>query len=226
MEKISAIITGATGMVGKGVLLECLESNDVEKVLIIVRQSTGIQHPKLKEVIHKDFSDYSTIIPDMAGYNACYFCLGISSAGISNEKYHEITYDLTIHFAEVVLPINPDMTFCYVSGTGTSTEENSSMNWANVKGKTENSLLKMPFEKSFMFRPGFIQPEKGVSSKVPLYKAIYAVISPLFGILDSIFPSKITTTSRLGKAMISVVKNGYMTVYLENDDINKAALKN
>ncbi|NME67472.1 NAD-dependent epimerase/dehydratase family protein [Flammeovirga aprica] len=225
MEKIRAIITGATGMVGKGVLLECLESNDVEKVLIIVRESTGINHPKLNEVIHKDFTDFTAIIPQMSGYNACYFCLGISSAGISNEKYHQITYDLTMHFAEIVLPINPDMTFCYVSGAGTSTEENSSLNWANVKGKTENAILKMPFEKSFMFRPAFIQPEKGTSSKVTFYKVIYMFISPLFPILDKLFPKNITTTSRLGKAMISVVKNGYNAIYLENDDINKAALK-
>lgn len=223
MEKVRAIITGATGMVGKGVLLECLESNDVEKVLIIVRESTGITHPKLNEVIHKDFSDYTSIISQMSGYNACYFCLGISSAGISNEKYYQITYELTMHFAEVVLPINPDMTFCYVSGAGTSTEENSSLNWANVKGKTENAILKMPFEKSFMFRPGFIQPEKEVSSKVPLYRVIYMFVSPLFPILDKLFPKSITTTSRVGKAMISVVKNGYNATYLENVDINKAA---
>ncbi|KXX72314.1 NAD-dependent epimerase/dehydratase family protein [Flammeovirga sp. SJP92] len=224
MEKIKVIITGATGMVGKGVLLECLDSNDVEKVLIIVRETTGIKHPKLHEVIHKDFSDFSSVIPHMSGYNACYFCLGISSAGISNEKYHQVTYDLTLHFAEIALPLNPDMTFCYVSGAGTSTEENSSMNWANVKGKTENAILEMPFEKAFMFRPGFIQPEKGVSSKVPLYKMIYSFISPFFPVLDKLFPSSITTTSRLGKAMISVVKNGYSATHLENHDINKAAL--
>ncbi|WP_216595873.1 NAD-dependent epimerase/dehydratase family protein [Flammeovirga sp. OC4] len=225
MEKIKAIITGATGMVGKGVLLECLESNDVEKVLIIVRESTGIKHPKLSEIIHKDFSDFSTIIPQMTDYDACYFCLGISSAGISNEKYHEITFDLTMHFAEIVLPLNPEMTFCYVSGAGTATGEDSSMNWANVKGKTENAILKMPFNQSYMFRPGFIQPEKGVTSKVPLYKAIYLFVSPLFSILDKLFPKSITTTSRLGKAMISVVKNGYSETYLENHDINRAALK-
>lgn len=220
MDKIKAIITGATGMVGKGVLLECLEDDNVEKVLVIVRETTSIVHPKLEEIIHKDFSDFTPIIPTLVGYNACYFCLGISSNGISKQKYEEITYNFTIHFAEVLLPLNPDLTFCYVSGTGTSTEENSSMNWANVKGKTENKLLSMPFEKAYMFRPGFIQPEKGVETKVFLYKMLYVILTPLFPILDKLFPQNITTTSRVGKAMISVVNKGYSNVHLENKDIN------
>lgn len=225
MKKINAIITGATGMVGKGVLIECLENKNVEKVLVLVREETGLKHPKLKEIIHKDFTDFSSVIPQLVGYNACYFCLGISSAGISNEKYKEITYDLTMHLAEILLPLNPDITFCYVSGAGTSTKEDSSMNWANVKGKTENDLLKMSFENAFMFRPGFIQPEKGASSKVTLYKMIYNILSPIFPILDKIFPQNITTTSRVGKAMIAVVQKGYSNTYLENRDINILAKK-
>ncbi|MBB6459626.1 Rossmann-fold NAD(P)-binding domain-containing protein [Flammeovirga kamogawensis] len=220
MEKIKAIITGATGMVGKSVLLECLDSDKVEKVLIIVRESIGMKHPKLEEVIHKDFFDLTDIIPKLVGYNACYFCLGISSAGVSIKEYSHITYDLTLHFANIILPLNPDISFCYVSGAGTSSKENSATDWANVKGKTENQLLKFPFKSAYMFRPAVIQPEKGVESKVSVYKTIYKILRPVFPILDRLFPKYVTTSTRLGKAMINVVNKGYKTNIIENDDIN------
>jgi nucleoside-diphosphate-sugar epimerase len=144
--KIKAIITGSTGMVGKGVLYECLESSEVESVLVINRRPLGLKHEKLKEIIHEDFFNVSPIKEELQGYNACYFCLGISSVGLSEEKYHHFTYDLTTHFASAVIELNPEMTFIYVSGTGTDSTEKGKMMWGRVKGKTENALMAMPFK--------------------------------------------------------------------------------
>ncbi|WP_281614655.1 epimerase [Flammeovirga sp. SubArs3] len=220
MKKIKAIITGATGMIGHGVLIECLENDQVEKVLIIVRSKMNIDHPKLEQVVHEDFFDLTPIIPKLVDYNACFFCLGISSAGISKDDYYKTTYSLTMHFASVLLPLSPDVTFCFISGAGTSTNENSSQNWANVKGKAENDLLTLPFKKHYMFRPGFIQPMKGVESKVPMYKKIYKVLGPLYPVIDTLFPKYITSTPRVGKAMINAAVEGYENTYLENADIN------
>ncbi len=221
--KIKAIITGATGMVGKGVLLECLEDENVESVLVINRQSIDIRHPKLKEIIHKDFFNLSPIEDKLEGYNTCYFCLGVSALGLSKEEYFHLTYELTVNFAETLVKINPDMTFCYVSGEGTDTREESRTNWANVKGKTENKLLAMPFKKVYLFRPGFIQPLKGIKSRTKLYNAIYVVFYPLMPIMKALFPKSITTTVKVGKAMINVVRTGYEPIYLHNKEINELA---
>lgn len=221
--KIRAIITGSTGMVGKGVLLECLENDVVESILVINRKPVGIEHPKLKEIIHDDFYDLSAIKDDLKNYNTCYFCLGVSSMGISKEKYFKITHDLTLHFAETLVELNPQMTFCYVSGTGTDSSESSAMDWANVKGKTENDISTLPFKASYMFRPGFIQPMKGIRSNTKVYDILYQILKPFYPVLKLLFLKYITNTTAVGKAMINAATLGYPDKYLENKDINNLA---
>lgn len=224
--KIKAIITGSTGMVGKGVLLECLDSPKVESVLVINRKPVGIKHEKLKEIIHADFYDLSNIEEQLKGYNACYFCLGVSSFRMSEADYTKVTHDLTIHFAETVLRMNPGMTFTYVSGVGTDSSEKSRTMWARVKGKTENDLLAMPFKAAYMFRPGFIQPMKGIKSATKLYNAIYVVFKPLYPLLKTISPNGVTSTVQLGLAMINVTLEGHEKKVLQAKEINElAALK-
>jgi hypothetical protein len=217
--QINVIITGSTGMVGKGALLECIESPDVSSVLLINRSRLGIVHPKVKEIIHKDFFDWAPICEDLKGYNACFFCMGVSSAGMKEEDYHRMTYDITLGFAKELLPLNPDMTFCYVSGTGTSTAMDSRMMWANVKGKTENDLLSLGFKSAYMFRPGYIQPFKGTKSKVKVFNVIYAMLSPFYSLLKRM-PKYVTDTITIGKAMIGVSLRGYSKNVLESWDIN------
>ena len=224
--KIKAIITGSTGMVGKGILLECLDSPKVESVLVINRKPVGIKHEKLKEIIHADFYDLSNIEEQLMGYNACYFCLGVSSFRMSEADYTKVTHDLTIHFAETVLRMNPGMTFTYVSGVGTDSSEKSRTMWARVKGKTENDLLAMPFKAAYMFRPGFIQPMKGIKSATKLYNAIYVVFKPLYPLLKTISPNGVTSTVQLGLAMINVTLEGHEKKVLQAKEINElAALK-
>lgn len=206
-------------MVGKGVLLECLESNKVESVLIINRSSCGISHAKLKEIIQKDFFALSEFGDKLSGYNTCFFCMGISSAGISEIEYERVTYQLTISVARTLFTKNPEIIFCYVSGAGTSTSGKSSMNWARVKGQTENELLAMPFKKAFMFRPGYIQPLKGIKSGTALYNLAYFFSSPFYFILKS-FKGVVTDTVTLGNAMINAVAEGYPKNILESSDIN------
>ena len=172
---MKVIITGTTGMVGKGVLLECLEHPAITGVLLVNRRPVGVQHPKLKEVIHKDFYDLSPVKAQLQGYDACFFCLGVSVVGLTEEQYTKTTYDLTLHFAETV--INPRMTFIYVSGTGTDSSEQGRTMWARIKGRTENALLKMPFKAAYMFRPGIILPMKGVRSATSWYNAITAILN-------------------------------------------------
>jgi uncharacterized protein YbjT (DUF2867 family) len=223
MQPISAIITGATGMVGKGVLLECLQNESVAKVLVLNRRPLGMQHPKLREVIHPNFYDLSAIEADLRGYNACYFCLGTSAYRMKEEDYRRITFDLTLHVANTLLRLNPGITFCYVSGQGTDSSEKGRLMWARVKGKTENTLLAMPFQGAYMFRPGFIQPLDGIQSSTPLYNRIYKVISPLFPLIKAVFPAGVTTTRAVGKAMIAVVQHGSPQRVLETADINRLA---
>ncbi|SMB99040.1 conserved hypothetical protein, partial [Hymenobacter roseosalivarius DSM 11622] len=153
--KIRAILTGATGMVGEGVLHECLNDPDVEQVLSINRKPYGVTHPKLREIVHRDFQDLSAIQDQLAGYNACFFCLGVSSVGMKEPEYRRITFDLTLHFATALLQRNPDLTFCFVSGAGTDGTGQGKVMWARVKGQTENALLQLPFKQAYMFRPGF-----------------------------------------------------------------------
>jgi uncharacterized protein YbjT (DUF2867 family) len=220
---MKAILFGATGMVGQGVLQECLAHPDVETVLVVGRSACAVSHPKLQEVVHRDLYDYSSIEGDLKGYDACYFCLGVSSAGMSEADYSRVTYDLTLAAAKTLARLNPNMTFCYVSGAGTdSTEQGRSM-WARVKGRTENALLRSGFKAAYMFRPGYIQPMKGIKSRTPAYRVIYAILGPLFPIWKTLFPNFVTTTEKVGLAMIHVAQRGYERPFLENRDINHLA---
>ena len=217
--KLKVIITGSTGMVGKGVLLECIDSPEVEQILVINRSPVGIAHPKLKEIIHKDFFDWSGIREQLHGYNACFFCMGVSSVGMNEADYRRMTYDLTLGCAKEVLAKNNGMIFCYVSGAGTDSTEQGRMMWARVKGKTENDLLGLGFKDAYMFRPGFIQPMRGIKSRTALYQGIYNIISPLYGLLRRM-PKYVTTTVVIGKAMIRVTMDGCDKKVLESIDIN------
>ena len=221
--KIKVIITGATGMVGKGVLLECLESKHVEEILVIGRNSVNIKHDKLKEILVHDFFDLSTITDLLKDYNVCYFCLGISAFRMNENDYSKITHDLTIHFAKTLLSVNKNITFCYVSGEGTDSSEQSKTMWARVKGRTENELLKMRFKKKYMFRPAYIQPKKGIKSKTPIYNGLYLLFKPLYPILKKIFPNYTTSTTNIGKAMINIIRRPYLKKYIESIDINLLA---
>ena len=223
--KINAIITGATGMVGKCVLLTCLQNEHVESVLIINRKPSGLTHPKLKEIIHSDFYNLEPISSQLKGYNACYFCLGVSALRMKEADYKRITYDLTLQFANTFLAMNPDSTFCYVSGQSTDETEQGNQMWARVKGATENALLALPFKAAYMFRPGYIQPLKGVRSSTSWYNALYSIVKPLYPILKSVFPGSVTSGKQLGLAMINSVLTGYEKKRLENRDINLLASK-
>jgi len=219
---MNVIILGSTGMVGKGVLLECINDKRIDKILLINRQSIDVKHSKITEIIHSDFYNFSTIQEQLAGYDACYFCLGVSSAGMDEEKYRKITYTLTLHFAETLFKVNKNMCFMYVSGVGTDSNEKSRMAWARIKGKTENDILKLGFKDAYMYRPGYIQPLNGIKSKTRLYAFIYLLFKPFYFILKP-FKSAVTDTSSVGKSMITVSIKGYSKKILTNLDINVTA---
>ena len=209
-------------MVGQGVLRECLLDADVEQVLAIGRSGTGQQHPKLKEIVQSDLFDLSPIESRLAGFDACFFCLGVSAAGMSEQDYRRLTYDLTMSVAKTLVRLNPGMTFVYVSGAGTDSSERSRMMWARIKGKTENDLLKMPFRAAYMFRPGYIQPLHGIRAKTKWYGALYAVMGPLYPLWKRLLPNYVTTTECVGRAMLNVVRHGAPKRFLENQDINES----
>ncbi len=214
---ISVIITGATGMVGEAVLFEALLHPDVEKILVISRRPCGITHPKLTEIIHKNFFDISPIENQLKGFNACFFCLGVTSINKKEPEYYSLTYTLTINFAEILAKLNPEMTFGYISGAGTDSTEKGRMMWARVKGKTENDLMKLPFKKVYAFRPGFLIPTKGQKN----VNKFYWVVGFLFPPLRMIFPTFVSTLKELGLAMINTVIKGYEKQILEVSDIVK-----
>lgn len=217
MEAIRVIITGATGMVGEGVLHMCLQHPQVEAVLVINRKPCGVAHPKLTEIIHADFFDFAPIEKYLTGYNACFFCLGVSSVGMAADTYYKMTYTLTMHVAETLSRLNRDMTFCYISGAGTDSSEKGRSRWARVKGKTENDLMKLPFRQVFAVRPGFIKPIKGLVRTHIFYK----YISWLFPLGRALYPSGFCTLKELALAMINVALRGYHTQVLEGKDIIK-----
>jgi hypothetical protein len=207
------IITGATGMVGEGVLMQCLNSPEIDHILVINRKPCAYTHPKLKEIIHSDFFDFSAIESQLSGYNACFFCLGITSVGVDRETYYKMTYTLTMHVAQTLSRLNSDMTFCYVSGGGT--DENGRLRWAQVKGKTENDLTKLPFQQVFNFRPGFIKPLPGQKYAHQFYK----YINWLFPIGRAIYPQGFCTMAELGQAMINTLSHHDERRTLEGKDI-------
>jgi uncharacterized protein YbjT (DUF2867 family) len=212
---IRVIITGVTGMVGEGVLHECLLSPDVEKVLVVGRRPCGTQHVKLTEIIHKDFFDLSPIESQLAGYNACFFCLGVSSVGIKKPDYEKMTYDLTMNFAGTLAKMNNGMSFCYISGAGTDSTEKGKLHWARVKGKTENDLQKLGFKQTFLFRPGILKPTPRLKNTLGFYKWAGWLL-PVFQLFA---PNSVTSLTQLGKAMIRAVTNGYDKNVIEVKDI-------
>jgi uncharacterized protein YbjT (DUF2867 family) len=217
---MKVILFGATGMVGQGVLRECLRADDVEVVLVIGRSSIHQTDPKLREIIHTDLADYTAIESQLAGYDACFFCLGVSAAGMTEAEYTRITYDATVAAGRVLARLSPAMTFIYVSGAGTDSTEHKRAMWARVKGKTENALLALPF-KAVMFRPGLIRPLHGIRSKTRMYRIAYTVMWPLFPVL-SLFGA-LTTTERVGLAMLRIAREGSPTKLVTNREINQLA---
>jgi nucleoside-diphosphate-sugar epimerase len=212
--KIAAIITGTTGMVGEGVLVECLKHPDVEKVLVINRKPGGVSHPKLLEIVHTDFFDLAPIEEQLSGYGACLFCLGVSSIGMSKEEYRHVTYDLTLNMARLLAKLNPEMTFCYVTGAGTDSSEQGRVAWARVKGATENALLRL-FKRAYMFRPAFMKATPGQKN----VKGYYNYFAWLYPIGRALYPAGFCTLREVGLAMIQAASNGYPKQILEVKDI-------
>lgn len=213
--KISPILTGATGMVGEGVLHECLQHPDVEKILVVGRRPCGVEHPKLTEIVHGDFFDFSAIENQLQPYNACFFCLGTTSVGKDESTFRQMTYDLTLKFATTVCRLNPGMTFCYISGAGTDSTEKGRLMWARVKGKTENDLMKLPFKKVYNFRPGYMQPTPGLKNALQYYR----YIAWMYPALRAVFPNQVSTLKEMGLAMIHAVSKGYEKNIVEVKDI-------
>lgn len=214
---VKVLLFGATGMVGQGVLRECLRSDDVARVVSVGRAATFQQHGKLREIVHRDLFNLSPIERDLSGFDAAFFCLGVSSAGMNEQTYTLITHDLTISVAKTLARLNPQMTFIYVSGAGTNAD--GRVMWARVKGRTEDALLRLPFKAAYMFRPAFIQPMHGVTSRTKLYRFFYAITAPVFPLLKR-FPKFVTTTERIGRAMINVAIHGADKKVLESRDID------
>jgi uncharacterized protein YbjT (DUF2867 family) len=218
------VLFGASGMVGQGVLRECLLDARVERVLSVVRNPTGQQNAKLAELAHKDFFDFSGVESELTGYDACFFCIGVTSSGMTEESYSHATYDMTLAAAETLARLNPQMAFLFISGAGSDSTEKGRVMWARVKGRTENAVLRLPFRAAYVFRPGMIQPLHGIRSKTQSYRVMYALMSPVLPLLRRLLPQYVTTTELLGRAMIRVAKSGYPKRVLESRDINQAAM--
>ncbi|MGL1885609.1 MAG: NAD-dependent epimerase/dehydratase family protein [Reichenbachiella sp.] len=220
---MKVLVTGASGMVGRGVLLECLDHQHIDEVISLGRSTSKLEEPNLTEIIHKDFSDYSAIKDKLKDIDAAYLCMGISAAGLSEEKYTEITYKYTLALAKALLEINPDMTVTYVSGGGTDTTEKGRTMWARVKGKTENDLLNLGFKQAFMFRPNAILPLRGIKSKTKLYQFIYDYFTWAVKLMKLISPNSVVDTTQLGLAMVNVTFDGYGKKILDPKDIITAS---
>jgi uncharacterized protein YbjT (DUF2867 family) len=220
---VRVAIFGASGMVGGGVLHECLDDPRVDSVLAIGRTSTGVRHRKLEEILHGDFFDYAPLRSRFSGLDACFFCLGVTSAGKSEAEYARLTYDLTLAAAHAIVDASPGAVFVYVSGVGTDSTERGRVMWARVKGRTENALLALPFRSAYMMRPGFIQPLRGLRSKTLLYQAFYVVLGPLFPLARKVFPRHVVTTVEVGRAMIRLAAQGDAKRVLDPADIRRLA---
>jgi uncharacterized protein YbjT (DUF2867 family) len=218
---MKVLLFGATGMIGQGVLRECLLDPQVTQVVAILRRASGQIHPKLMEILHQDFLDFSAIEGELSGLDACCFCLGVTSAGLSEEAYGRVTFDVTLAAAQTLVRLNPQMTFSYVSGAGTDSTERGRIMWARVKGRTENALLRLPFKAVYLFRPGLIQPLHGITSNTPLYRWIYRLLGPIFPLVRRFAPDSFTTTEQLGKAMLQAGLKGAPKTVLETADINR-----
>lgn len=219
---MNVLIFGATGMVGQGVLRECLVDPDVQRVQAIGRTPTGVQNAKLREIVHQDAWHYADIENDLSGFDACFFCLGVTSSGMKEEAYARVTYDITMAAAETLCRLNPKMTFIFVSGAGTDSSEQGRAMWARVKGRTENALLQLPFAAAYMFRPGVIEPVHGARSKTASYRVLYTLTKPLLPVLRWAFPDYVLTTQQIGLAMLAVARRGFSKRVLESKDIRSA----
>lgn len=220
---MKVILFGATGMVGQGVLRECLLDPTVETVLAVGRSPVEPPHAKLRNLVHADFTRFGDVADQLTGYDACFFCLGVSSVGMREADYERVTYDITLAAAQTLVRLNPGMTFVYVSGAGTDSSEGGRMMWARVKGKTENALLCLPFKAAYMFRPGAIQPRHGVRSKTAAYRVLYSMTAPLLPLLRRLSPGLILTTDQIGRAMLVVARKGAPKKVLESRDISALA---
>lgn len=220
---MNIVLFGATGMIGQGVLRECLLDPDVQRVVSVGRSATGQQHPKLREIVHRDLHDFSAIEPELTGFDACFFCLGIASAGMSEEDYSRVTYGIAAAAGETLARLNPNMTFIFVSGAGADSTESGRIMWARVKGKAENAILRMPFRGAFVFRPAFVQPLHGIRSRTKLYRVLYTVVGPLIPLIRRFFPGSVTTTVEVGRAMLNVARTGAPKRILESKDIRRAS---
>jgi uncharacterized protein YbjT (DUF2867 family) len=222
---MKVLLFGATGMIGQGVLRECLVDPSVELVLAVGRRATGQHHDKLREVVHSDLFDLSALAGQLAGFDACFFCLGVTSAGMREDAYRRVTYDLAFAVGRSLASLNPGMVFVYVSGMGTDSSGKGRVMWARVKGETENALMALPFRAAYMFRPAVVQPLHGIRSKTAWYQAVYVATRPLLPLLRGWFPSYVTTTEEIGKAMLHVARHGAPRAILENRDINETAAR-
>jgi uncharacterized protein YbjT (DUF2867 family) len=216
---MNVLLFGATGMLGQGVLRECLFDSEVSQVVTIGRNPTGVNHPKLREIVHKDLFNYSAIEPQLRGFDACFFCLGVTSAGMSEADYERVTYKIAMAAAEILSRLNPEMTFVFVSGAGADSSERGRIMWARVKGKTENAILRLPFE-SYVFRPGVVLPVHGERSRTTAYRMLYSAMRPLLPLVKRLWPAHILTTEQFGRAMLSVARQGAPKRVLESSDIN------
>lgn len=216
---MNVLLFGATGMVGDGVLHECLGDARVASVLAVTRSPLAVTHPKLREIRRKDFFDYRDLKRELEAIDACFFCLGVSSIGMKEADYYHLTYDLTLSAASALAAAHPNATFCYVSGEGTDSSERGRQMWARVKGKTENALLALPLD-AYMFRPGFIRPRPGTRSKTLWIRLVYGVLNPLYPVLSRVAPTHVTTAENVAHAMLAVADVGYEKRVLENVDIN------
>ena len=217
---MNVVLFGATGMVGQGVLRECLLDPGVEAVLAVGRSATGQSHPKLREIVHRNLNDFSAIEPELSGFDACFFCLGVASAGMSEADYRRVTFDITLSAATTLVRLNPAMTFVYVSGAGADSTERGRVMWARVRGETENAILRLPFKTIAVIRPAGIIPLHGITSRTPLYRAAYALTRPLWPVLYKAFPQFVTTTERLGRGMLRIARRGTPKPILEPRDID------
>jgi uncharacterized protein YbjT (DUF2867 family) len=223
--ELSVLIFGATGMVGQAVLRECLLDPGVTSVQTVGRSTTGLTHPKLRDTVNPDLFHLADVEPDLRGFNACFFCLGVSSGSVSQPEYERLTYDLTLSVANTLAPLNPDMVFIYVSGAGTDSSEKGRTAWARVKGRTENALLLLPFKAAYMFRPAVIQPAHGERSSTVAYRLFYTAFKPVLPLLRRAFPRYVLTTEEVGRAMINVAQHGAPKQILESLDIRDCARK-
>jgi uncharacterized protein YbjT (DUF2867 family) len=217
---MKVILFGASGMVGQGVLRECLLDSHVSLVLSIARSGSAREHENFREIVHKDFWDFSSIESELSGFDTCFFCLGVTSAGMSEENYRRVTHDIALAAAQTLVKLNPKMTFVFISGSGADSTEKGRTMWARVKGQTENDLLRLPFKGVYVFRPAGIVPLHGITSRTTLYRVGYSLLRPLLPVFERLMPKYVTTTEKLGRAMLVVAKHGAPKRVLESADFN------